>query len=87
MGDDQIKQLIKEVAEQKKILHSIRRSMRFNAVMNVLRLLFIIVPLVIAIIFLPTLINQAKTSFEAALGPDILPKGLNVDDIQQFLQK
>lgn len=89
--------LEKELLKQKELLvnnydmlKSIRRTARISAMINMVRLLIIIIPLILAIVYLPSIIREyssvldAYTSFDSGYP---LPKGLDLEAIQSLIER
>ena len=85
-NENEISKIHEELEEQRKILNSIRRTLRIGAIFSILRVIFILIPLVIAIIFLPSLYRQAKQSLGEGQGAELLPQGLNIETLRELLK-
>ena len=71
--------------EQQAMLRKIRRTMTVNSVFSFLRLLIIVVPIIIGIIYLPRLYNEARSSIGGLGIENSLPAGINIDEIRDLL--
>ena len=85
-NENEISKIHEELAEQRKILNSIRRTLRIGAIFSTIRVLFVLIPLVIAIIFLPSLYRQAKQSLGSEFAEEILPQGLNLETFRELIK-
>lgn len=84
--EEDIKQLI---AENKKLLKSIQRSMRIGAFFSFLRFVVILVPFILAAVYLPPLWKDYQQSLEDAfMGESIrLPQGFDISDLEQYIER
>lgn len=81
--------------ENHKMLKSIQRNARISTALNAIRLLIIVIPVILAFIFLPPLYREYKSDYEQAVesltgGSEQgfeLPQGFDISDIQQFLER
>ncbi len=72
-----------------KMLKSIQRTSRISAFFSFLRFLLILIPFILAAIYLPTLIDEYRQSYEDSLfGESVrLPQGFEIGDLQQYLER
>lgn len=72
------------------MLRSIRRNARISATLNVLRFVVILVPLVLALIYLPKIVGDYVglfASVDEAGGALNIPQGFDFSLIQEFLER
>jgi hypothetical protein len=71
--DEQFKKLLEEnLNYSKAIYQSVRKTERYifwGRVLNLIKLILIIAPIILAIIYLPPLIDQAFKAYKELLGP------------------
>lgn len=78
---------------QDKTLRSIRRSMHVSTVLSLLRFLIFLVPLILALIFLPPFIEEMLGTLQAFQGEAdnqyglTLPKGLDLQQLEQLFRQ
>lgn len=87
--EDQLKEIRRLVEENKHDLKQIRRTLKVSAFFSFLRWLLILVPLILAAIYLPALVSDFKDSTNQFTQGDSggnLPQGFSVDQIQGLLQ-
>lgn len=79
------------IEKQGAMLKSIRRSLRVSGIMSLLRMLIILIPLIIAAIYLPPLIRNWVGMFSdyqsAFRESTTFPQGIDVQQVQDLLQK
>jgi hypothetical protein len=78
------------VKENHRLLRSLRRGMRFMEFMNALRLLILLVPIILASVYLPPLIRDTLQFFQAAqrsLEPGSYPQGFDLNALQQLFER
>lgn len=72
------------------MLRSIRRNSRISATLNVLRFVIILVPLVLALIYLPKIVEDYVGLFTSVdeVGDSLnIPQGFNFSAIQELLER
>ncbi len=89
--------LVKELQAQRELIvsnyqmiKSIRRTMRVSVVLNILKLLIIFVPIIWAMIYLPSIVEGYINNLSSASGIGDalnLPQGLDFGQIQQLLER
>lgn len=80
----------KKLDEQMTVLVSIRRATRIGAIFNVLRFLIILIPFILAVIYLPPLIDDYSKSIQSSIfgeGEISLPQSFDLNDFQQFFER
>lgn len=87
--ETEMKALREMVMQNNKMLHSIRRQMRLASIWGMLRLLILIVPLILAAIYLPPYIREAidyyRNFSEASSGFNGVGN-LDLTELQNLLQ-
>lgn len=87
---------MKELREQRMILQQhqemlekMQRAAKWGFIMNVLRFLLILIPFIIAFIYLPPLIQNALEAFYSGSGETMfqLPKGLDLGELAPFFER
>lgn len=97
--DDELKQLLKEnlaaTEEVKEMVKGIKRYVIFQRVWGWFKILFILVPIVLSIIYLPPLLKDAVSQYQSLLGLDetssqleqLLHGGnIDADDLDEYLK-
>ncbi len=92
--------LSREVAEmralldsQGKMLRSIRRSLRLSTILSYVRFFLFLIPFILAIIFLPPVIEQFMQTLDAFRGEGdsqyglTLPKGLDIKQLDELCRQ
>lgn len=77
------------LVEHDQLLKKMYKTARWNFALGMLRLLLVLVPIIIAIIYLPPLVERAMDSFSTFQQDSglQLPQGLKVDDLLQLLER
>jgi len=77
------------IEENTKMLKSIQRSQRIGALFSFLRFLIILIPFILAAVYLPGLVDEYRQSYEdSLLGESIrLPQGFEIGDLQEYLER
>ena len=80
----------KKLDEQMTVLVSIRRATRIGVIFNVLRFLLILIPLILAVVYLPSFIDDYSKSIQSSIfgeGEISLPQSFDLNDFQQFFER
>lgn len=80
----------KKLDEQMAVLVSIRRATRIGTVFNVLRFLLILIPLILAVIYLPPLVDGYSKSIQSSIfgeGDISLPQSFDLNEFQQLFER
>ena len=87
--DEEIKEILKENLKLTKETHEMVKKIRsfvvWQQIFGVIKILLIVVPIILGIIYLPTLLESALAPYKDLLGTgqeakDNIIKGLNLDD-------
>ena len=87
---EDLKKLLEEnlelTRETHKIVKSIKSHIVLEQVLNILKILIIVVPIVLGIIYLPEIIEPYWDQYQQALGVST-STDLNINDIQKMLNE
>ncbi len=88
--EDEIKKLLKKNLEMtediREMVKSIKRYVVWQRVFGILKILIILIPIIIGVIYLPPLINGFLNQYNKILGITTDPvNNLNIEDFKSFL--
>lgn len=82
-------EILKKLNEQTRLLKSIRRSQQMSSAFGFLKLVVLVVPLILAYIYIPKIIadySQALNESILEQGKVRLPEGFSINQIQELLK-
>lgn len=87
---EELRQQRKLIEESHHMLRAMRRSMRLTSILSIVRLLLILIPLILALVFLPPLIKQwtgvIREYQDTFSVQGNIPAGFDINKIQDLLQ-
>ena len=87
---EELRQQRKLIEENHQMLRGLRRSLRVTSTLSVIRLLLVLIPLILALVFLPPLIKQwtgiIREYQDTFSVQGNIPGGFDINKIQDLLQ-